>query len=193
MSVYVPNLIALDAGWVRAHTDLLFPHAPGAQEARSAVWKTFVERREPDLASFRLLKDEYERDITGLESFRDDARRVDAVIRHLAGLYWSGHLSLDEGLLSLIVASVTDEGAALRVFEQLVGRDHVVTIARRQRDVERAPFDVGDRVDLCRESSSTTTQTIDDAPVFRSRHLDVPERYCHLQWSRSYRRSGEAL
>ena len=52
------------------------------------------------------------------------------------------------------------------MFEQLVGRDHVVTIARRQRDVERAPFDVGDRVNLCRKTSSTTTQTIDDDPPF---------------------------
>ncbi len=105
VGIYLPNLIALDAGWVAAHTDLLFPRAPSAQRTRTAVWKTFVERREPDLASFRLLKDEYERDIIGLETFRDDARRVDALIRHLAGLYWSGHLSLDDGLLSLFYAN----------------------------------------------------------------------------------------
>jgi len=105
VGIYLPNLIALDADWVRAHSELLFSHASGAQGHRGAVWKIFVERREPDLASFRLLKDEYERDVLGLGSFHDDARRVDALIRHLAGLYWSGHLSLDEGLLTQFYAN----------------------------------------------------------------------------------------
>ena len=65
-----------------------------------------------------------------------------------------------------VVAGVADECAPLSVLEQLVSRDHVVTISLRQCDVERTPLEVGDRMDLRREPSSTTTQTIDDDPPF---------------------------
>jgi hypothetical protein len=85
-------------------------------------------------------------------------------------------VTADDGLLAAsadfasesvgVLARVGDESLAVGVREKLVGGDHVVTVARCQRDVERAPFEVDDRVDLRGESSSTTTQTIDEDPPF---------------------------
>ena len=65
-----------------------------------------------------------------------------------------------------VISGIADEGVPLSVREKFVGCDHVVTISRRQRDVERSALEVGDRVDLRGEASSTTTQTIDDDPPF---------------------------
>jgi hypothetical protein len=47
-----------------------------------------------------------------------------------------------------VVAGVADERLALRMGKQLVGGDHFVPLPRRERDVERAPFDVDDGVEL---------------------------------------------
>ena len=105
VGVYLPYLIALDAAWVRAHYELLFPHEPGAGSARSAVWNTFVQRRDPDLASFRMLQAEYEREVRELAGFRGDKRRMEALVRHLVALYWSGHVPLDGGLLDRFYAN----------------------------------------------------------------------------------------
>ena len=48
-----------------------------------------------------------------------------------------------------VVASIADERAAASVGEQFVGNDHFVPLPRRERDVERAAFDVDDGVELC--------------------------------------------
>jgi len=47
-----------------------------------------------------------------------------------------------------VVARVADESRPSRVVEQLEGRDQLVTLTWRQRDVERPPLRVDDRVDF---------------------------------------------
>ena len=59
-----------------------------------------------------------------------------------------------------VVAGVTDERVALRVIEQLEGRNHFVALSRRQRDVERPRFRVDDRVDLGRKTSTRVSNSV---------------------------------
>jgi hypothetical protein len=65
-----------------------------------------------------------------------------------------------------VVTSVANQGSPLSVSEEFVDGGNVVAIPRRQRYVERAPPKVGDDVDLRRETSSTTTQTVCLDPPF---------------------------
>src|ERR1019366_5986213 len=44
--------------------------------------------------------------------------------------------------------------------EQLLGDRHLVPLARRQRDVERAALRVDDGMELCRKTSSRAAQSI---------------------------------
>lgn len=65
-----------------------------------------------------------------------------------------------------VVAGIADESLALRVSEQFVGDCHFVTVPGRQCYMEWPTFAVGDDVKLCREASSTTTQTVCVDPPF---------------------------
>ena len=78
------------------------------------------------------------------------------------------HAAPSDGLRERIriVARVADDGASLSMRDQLVGGGHVVAIPRPQRDVERAALAVGDDIELRRETSSTTTQTVAEDPPF---------------------------
>ena len=109
------------------------------------------------------------------EAFDSIAFSIESAVE-APSIFLSGGIAADDDLhfapsnlprqIVGVVARVTDKSMALRVLEQLVGCDHVMAISRRQRDVERTTFEVGERVDLRRESSSTTTQTIADDPPF---------------------------
>jgi len=65
-----------------------------------------------------------------------------------------------------VVAGVADQCATLSVYQQFIGRRHVVAIARGERYVKRTAFPIGDDVDFRREASSTTTQTVCLDPPF---------------------------
>ena len=65
-----------------------------------------------------------------------------------------------------VVAGVADQRIAPRVVEQLGRCDQFVSLARRQRDVERPPFRVDDRVDFGRKTSSRASQSILLDPPF---------------------------
>lgn len=53
-----------------------------------------------------------------------------------------------------VVSRVTDEGPSLRVFKERLGNSRLVSLARRQLDVERPPFRVDDRMDFGGESTT---------------------------------------
>lgn len=59
-----------------------------------------------------------------------------------------------------VVAGVADERSAGGEIEQLGRGDHLVSLARRQRDVERPPFRVDDRVDLGRRTSLRASNSV---------------------------------
>ena len=65
-----------------------------------------------------------------------------------------------------VVARVADEGLTASVVEQLLGGDHFVALARRERDVDRAAFGVDDGVELGRKTSSRAAQSISFDPPF---------------------------
>ena len=78
------------------------------------------------------------------------------------------HASLANGTSERvrIVAAVAGQCAPLGVREQLLGGDHFVALPLRERDVERSRLGVDDDVELGRESSSTTTQSVAFDPPF---------------------------
>jgi hypothetical protein len=65
-----------------------------------------------------------------------------------------------------IVAGVADQRFAICLREQLLGDRHLVPLARRQRDVERAALRVDDGMELCRKTSSRAAQSIAFDPPF---------------------------
>jgi hypothetical protein len=50
--------------------------------------------------------------------------------------------------------------------QELISDGHLMAMTGRQRHMERSSLYVGDDVNLCRESSSTTTKTICVDPPF---------------------------
>src|SRR5437868_5189195 len=65
-----------------------------------------------------------------------------------------------------IVAGVANECSAASVIKELFGDGHLMAMTGREHHMERSALAVGDRVELGRESSSTTTQTIGLDPPF---------------------------
>lgn len=65
-----------------------------------------------------------------------------------------------------VITSITKQRAALRVVNEFVGGTHFVPMPRRQRYVQRQPLHVGDYVDLRREATSRTTQSVTVDPPF---------------------------
>ena len=65
-----------------------------------------------------------------------------------------------------VVAGVADECLAASVREKLVGGDHLVPLAGRERDVDRPRFRVDDGVELGRKTSSRAAQSIALDPPF---------------------------
>ena len=65
-----------------------------------------------------------------------------------------------------IVAGVADQRFAICLREQLFGDRHLVPLARRQRDVERAALRVDDGMELCRKTSSRAARSIAFDPPF---------------------------
>jgi len=65
-----------------------------------------------------------------------------------------------------VVSGVADERFASGVFEQFIGRGHLVPQPRRERDVDRPPFRVDDGVELGRKPSSRAAQSISFDPPF---------------------------
>ena len=118
IGLYLPDLVALDEQWVGDHLDALFP--TDETLAESVVWRTFLVRREPNLKSFRRLAGQYERAVETLGSFAGDKDQADALVHHLVQIYWSGHLSLDEGLFSRFYATA-DGRARVEVLRYVGG------------------------------------------------------------------------
>lgn len=65
-----------------------------------------------------------------------------------------------------VVAGVANEGIASSEVEQLECLDHLVSLAWGERDIDRAALGVDDRVELGRESSTTSTDSITLDPPF---------------------------
>src|SRR5262245_15882400 len=65
-----------------------------------------------------------------------------------------------------VVAGVADQRPTARKVEKLKGRHHLVPLPWRQRDVERPPLRVDDRVDLGREPSSRASDRVLLDPPF---------------------------
>lgn len=65
-----------------------------------------------------------------------------------------------------VVSGIADQRVAAGVVEELRRRDQFVALAWCQRDVERPPFRVDDRVDFGRKTSSRASQSILLDPPF---------------------------
>jgi hypothetical protein len=77
--------------------------------------------------------------------------------------------SLDLGAqLVRVVPRVRDESIAMRVVEQFASRDHLVPLARSQRDVERPAFRIDGRMDRCSAIPTSDLRTDRNDRAFRS-------------------------
>ena len=65
-----------------------------------------------------------------------------------------------------IVARVSKQRLAASVLKQLVGSGHFVSVARRERDVERPTFAVDDDVEFRGESAARVTKSVTFDPPF---------------------------
>jgi hypothetical protein len=98
-------MLWLDEGWVRAHQAQLFPTSSHNEEARRAVWHTYLRYGRPFGLALTLFADQYAHTIEELpqEGEEGEGRREVAhhLAEHLMSYYWQGSLPLGdrEGLL----------------------------------------------------------------------------------------------
>ena len=65
-----------------------------------------------------------------------------------------------------IVAGIRDASLALRVLDERRSHGRFVLLSRSQRDVERSPLEIYDRVELGRKTSTRASQSIVSEPPF---------------------------
>jgi len=103
--------------------------------------------------------------VHGLARLDDDrAAALDALVAAFSATPLAERVT--DAIGKIISGTVSDEHLAVRVGQELVGRDHFVALARRERDVERAALGVDDGVELCRKASSRAAQSVASDPPF---------------------------
>jgi hypothetical protein len=161
LGMYLPELVALDAAWVGAHQPVLFPLDAPAE--RAAVWQTYLKRREPTLLSFRQLANEYQRDVENLSAVATVKDHIDGLVHHLVLVYWSGHISLDEGLLSTFYANA-DTHARIEVVRYM-GASFFHTKGSLSEVIERQARILWERR-LGHASAHPSSETADEVSEF---------------------------
>jgi hypothetical protein len=103
--------------WLRGNLHRIFPKENSLRAYRSVAWQTFVTFCRPSLPLFHLLTSEYEFAIANLQEDKGSDTEHDlehpdkALGHHLLGLYWSGHLSIDDpnSLISRFFENASDK------------------------------------------------------------------------------------
>lgn len=116
------NLLAFDRGWAEAATRI-FPADEPLRRLWEAAWDAYLWRGLRNKPTWLALRDQYALAVARLKPGSEDRRdqaRDHALANHLMSLYWSGELTLDEGLLADFFARADDETRRLAL--ESVGR-----------------------------------------------------------------------
>lgn len=120
LGYHLPNLVAVDVDWVEAHLAQLVPCEHDAAPLLHETWGAYLWRCRPDPGMLRILQPQFASAIA-LKAGQHPRNKgyVEALIRHLAPLYWSGYLKLDDGPLARFTA--TADVTARREFLKHIG------------------------------------------------------------------------
>jgi hypothetical protein len=117
------NLLAFDGGWAEAAAARIFPAEELLRRLWEAAWDAYLWRGLRNKPTWLALRDQYALAVARLTPGSEDRRdqgRDHALANHLMNLYWSGELSLDEGLLAEFFDRADDETRRLAL--ESVGR-----------------------------------------------------------------------
>lgn len=117
------NLLAFDRGWAEAAAPRVFPPEEPLRRLWEAAWDAYLWRGIRNKPTWLALRDQYALAVSRLAPGSEDRRdqgRDHALANHLMNLYWSGELTLDEGLLAEFFDRADDETRRLAL--ELVGR-----------------------------------------------------------------------
>jgi hypothetical protein len=117
------NLLAFDRGWAEGAAARIFPAEEPLRRLWEAAWDAYLWRGVRNKPTWLALRDQYALAVARLTPGSEDRRdqgRDHALANHLMNLYWSGELSLDEGLLAEFFDRADDETRRLAL--ESVGR-----------------------------------------------------------------------